>query len=76
MSIAKVQKIQLLAHTDAWLELLASLQEEGLIHIQKTDVTGVGLDAPEMDVSEQDHWLYKLSQAIDYLSQWQEKTLS
>ncbi len=76
MSIAKVQKIQLLAHTDACMELLASLQEEGLIHIQKTDVTGVGLDAPEMDVSEQDHWLYKLSQAIDYLSQWQEKTLS
>lgn len=75
MSIAKVQKIHLLAHTEACMELLASLQEEGLIHIQKTDVAETGLDVPELDVSQQDHWLYKLSQAIDYLSQWQEKTL-
>ncbi len=75
MSIAKVQKIQLLAYTDACMELLAALQEEGLIHIQKTDVDEAGLDVPELDVSEQDHWLYKLKQAIDYLSQWQEKSL-
>ncbi len=75
MSIAKVKKIQLLAHTDACMELLAALQEEGLIHIQKTDVEETGLEYPELDVSEQDHWLYKLKQAIDYLSQWQEKSL-
>ncbi len=75
MSIAKVKKIQLLAHTDARMELLDSLQEEGLIHIQKTDAAESDLAVPDLDVSEQDHWLYKLSQAIDYLSQWQEKTL-
>jgi V/A-type H+-transporting ATPase subunit I len=76
MSVARVKKIQLLAHCEAHMKLLASLQEEGLIHIEKTDVEDSGLDTPVQDVVDLDHWLYKLDQAIDFLSQWQEKSLA
>lgn len=76
MSVARVKKIQLLAHCEAHMKLLASLQEEGLIHIEKTDVEDGGLDTSVQDVVDLDHWLYKLDQAIDFLSQWQEKSLA
>jgi len=75
MSVARVKKIQLLAHSEAHMDLLASLQEEGFLHIEKTDVEDGGLEAPVQDVTELDHWLYKLYQAIAFLSPWQEKSL-
>jgi len=76
MSVARVKKIQLLAHCEAHMELLASLQEEGLIHIEKTDVEDSGLESPVEEVADLDHWLYKLNHAIGFLSQWQEKSLA
>ena len=75
MSVARVKKIQLLAHSEAHMDLLASLQEEGCLHIEKTEVEDTGLEAPAQDVSDLDHQLYKLSQAIAFLSTWQEKSL-
>jgi V/A-type H+-transporting ATPase subunit I len=75
MSIARLKKVQLLAHSGAHQELLFSLQEEGLIHIERTDVEESGMDAAETEVSDLDHWIYKLDQAIDFLAPWQERTL-
>ncbi len=76
MSVARVKKIQLLAHSEAHSDLLASLQEEGLIHIEKTEVETSGLESEAQDCSDLDHWLYKLDQAIAFLSQWREKSLA
>ena len=75
MSVARVKKIQLLAHSEAHMDLLASLQEEGCLHLEKTELEDTGLEAPAQDVSDLDHQLYKLSQAIAFLSTWQEKSL-
>jgi V/A-type H+-transporting ATPase subunit I len=76
MSVARVKRLQLLAHSEANSEMLASLQEEGLIHIEKTAVEDAGLESPAQDCSDLDHWLYKLDQAIAFLSQWREKSLA
>lgn len=75
MSIAPLKKVQLLAHSEAYGDLLASLQEEGLIHIERTDVDSTGLDAAAPETSDLEHWIYKLGQAIDFLSPWQERSL-
>ncbi len=75
MSVSKVKRIQLLAHIASSDELLAVLQEEGLIHIEEIDIEESGLEALPSEASELDHWLYKLNQAIGILSQWQEKGL-
>ena len=75
MSIAPLKKVQLLAHSEAHEGLLASLQEEGLIHIERTDVEETGTDAAGSETSDLDHWIYKLGQAVDFLAPWQEKSL-
>jgi len=75
MSIAPLYKVQLLAHMDVHRDLLAGLQEEGLVHFQETDVRGSGLQENQNEVSDLDHWIYKLGQAIGFLGQWEEKSL-
>jgi V/A-type H+-transporting ATPase subunit I len=75
MSVARVKKVHLLSHSETHMDLLSSLQEEGFLHIEKTDVEDIGLDTPELDVTELDHRLYQLSQAIAFLSPWQERSL-
>ncbi len=75
MSISRVKRIQLLAHIASSDELLAALQEEGIIHIDRIDKDESGLEALPTEASELDHWLYKVDRAIGILSQWQEKGL-
>jgi V/A-type H+-transporting ATPase subunit I len=75
MSVSKVKRIQLLTHIASSDALLAELQEEGLIHIDKIDIEESGLQALPTEAAELDHWLYKLNQAIGILSQWQVKGL-
>ncbi len=76
MAIAKVEKVQLIAHSSLKEELLSLLQEEGLIHMEPVDFSEWGLGSSSEDDSHIDHFLYKLSQAIEYLSQWEERSLA
>ncbi len=73
MAIAEVQKIQILAHRDAKMEVLSSLQEEGSIHIESADFDELELSSAIPDISQLEHSLHRLSHALSYLSRWEEK---
>ena len=73
MAIAEVQKIQILAHRGAKMEILSSLQEEGLVQLESANSEELELLSPSPDVSGLDHRLHRLSRVLDYLSHWEEK---
>ena len=73
MALAEVQKVQILAYSEMKMELLSSLQEEGFIQIESANFEELGLKNSLPEVSHVDHLLHRLSQAIDYLSRWEEK---
>jgi V/A-type H+-transporting ATPase subunit I len=75
MSVADVQKVQIVAHAGLKKPFIDSLQEEGLLHIQKVDLESLGLSTPFSDVTNVEHQLHRLSHALDYLSRWEEKGL-
>ena len=72
MSIAQVQKVQVVAHSGVKMGILSALQEEGLVQVEKTDFEGLGLNSPSVDVYQLEHNLYRLSHALDYLTRWEE----
>ncbi|MFW6131039.1 MAG: V-type ATP synthase subunit I [Candidatus Aminicenantaceae bacterium] len=76
MAIAEVQKVKILTSIEKEEEFLSSLQNEGLIEIEKTDTSELGLKTPEPDTSQYDHTIYRLSHALNYLSEWEEKSFS
>ena len=72
MSLAEVQKIQIIAHAGMKMDFLSSLQEEGLVQIEKTNFEELELASTQPDVSHLDHQLFRLSHCLNYLSQWEE----
>ncbi len=73
MAIAEVQKVRILAHSGLKHNVLSSLQEEGILQIEKVDYTNLELNNPSEEISHLDHLLHRLSHALDYLSRWEEK---
>lgn len=73
MSIADVQRVHVVAHSGLKTAFLTSLQEEGLLQIEKADFASLGLRAPFAEVAPIEHQLHRLSHALDYLSRWEEK---
>ena len=80
MAIAKLKRVQILAHTDLKQDLLASLQEEGFIHIDACDCAEMGLAAPAPasahDRDDLDHTIFRLSQALEFLEQFGDRRRS
>lgn len=73
MALAEVQKVQILAHTSLKMELLSSLQEEGLIQLERANFEELDISVPSHEISQMGSHLHRLSHALDYLSQWEEK---
>lgn len=73
MAIAEVRKVQIIAHSSVKMDLLSSLQEEGLIQLERTDLEEVDLRSSTTEISQIDHQLYRLSHALGYLSHWDDK---
>lgn len=76
MAIAKITKVQIIAHLGLKMEILSALQEEGLVHIEETNFEELGLSSSTPDVAELDHRLYKLAHAIYFLSQWEVRSFA
>lgn len=76
MAIAPVKKVQLLGHSNLKPDLLSTLQEAGLMHLDENAGESVGLSSSAADVSGLDHRLFKLKHAIDFLSQWSERSFA
>lgn len=73
MAIATVQKVQILAHGSLKMEILSSLQEEGLIQIERANFEELELKNTSPEVSAIERRLHRLSHALAYLSRWEEK---
>jgi len=76
MSVAPVQKVHIVAHSGLKKEFINSLQEEGILQIEKADFETLGLSTPFADVTAIEHQLHRLSHALSYLTQWEEKGLT
>ena len=76
MAVAEVQKVQIIGHSPIKMEFLSSLQEQGLIQIERADFDGLGLNAPNKEESKIDHRLFQLSHVIEFLSKWKERGLA
>jgi V/A-type H+-transporting ATPase subunit I len=76
MSVADVQKVHIVAHVGLKKSFIDSLQEEGFLQIEKADLETLGLSTPFTEVTTVEHQLHRLSHALDYLSQWEEKGLA
>lgn len=73
MAIAEIQKVQILAPSNLRMDVLSSLQEEGLIQLEKTNIEELELKSSAAEVSALEHRLHRLSHALAYLSHWEEK---
>lgn len=73
MAIAEVQKIQLIAPSEAKMDILSSIQEEGFIQIESFDFADLGLKSNSLGVAPLEHLLHRLSHALTYLSLWEDK---
>jgi V/A-type H+-transporting ATPase subunit I len=73
MAIAEVQKVQILAHAGVKMEILSTLQEEGLVQLERANFEELELESPSPEVSHLEHRLHRLSYALSYLSHWEEK---
>lgn len=76
MSVADVQKVHIVAHSGLKKTFINSLQEEGLLQIEKADAEKLGLSTPFTEVTSIEHQLHRVTHALDYLSQWEEKGLA
>jgi V/A-type H+-transporting ATPase subunit I len=75
MAIAEVRKVQIVAHGSVMMGILSSLQEEGLIHLERTSTEGPGVKPSPLEVSELEHRLHRLSSALEVLSHQVEKNI-
>ncbi|MFB0564993.1 MAG: V-type ATP synthase subunit I [Candidatus Aminicenantaceae bacterium] len=73
MALAEVDKVQIIGHAEVKMELLSSLQEAGLIQLEETNFEDLELDSSSPEVTNLEHTLFRLNQAIDYFSQWEDK---
>jgi len=76
MAVADVQKVEIVAYSGFKMDLMSSLQEEGLVQIDSVDCEELGLSGSGADLSDLDHRLHHISNALDYLSDFEEKKLS
>jgi len=76
MAIAEINKVQIIGNANIKMDVLSSLQEEGIIQIEKTDYDALGLNTPFLEDTKLDHRLFQLSHTIDFLSQGEKKGLA
>jgi V/A-type H+-transporting ATPase subunit I len=76
MAVAAIQKVQIIAHSGMKKDVLFSLQKEGLVQIERTDLENLGLSTPFTEITQLEHALHRLSHVLAYLSRWEEKGLA
>jgi len=76
MALAEVQKVQILAHSGIKMDILSSLQEEGIIQIEKTDLEELALSASSPEITSMEQEIQRISRALDYTEPWADKGLA
>ncbi len=73
MAIAEVQKVQILAHAGVKMKVLSTLQDEGLVQLERANCEELDLESSLPEVSHLEHRVHRLSYALGYLSRWEER---
>jgi len=73
MSVSEIQKVHLVAHAGMKMDVLAAMQEEGIIQIEETKKDELGLSTFSPELSPIEHTLHRLSQSLNFLAERQEK---
>jgi V/A-type H+-transporting ATPase subunit I len=73
MGLAKVEKVQILAHAGVKMALLSALQEAGIVEVEEIDGEAYGLHFSTAELTDLDHLLHRLKHGLDFLSRWEEK---
>jgi len=75
MGLARVEKVEILAHASLRTTLLSLLQKAGIVHLEEVRREEAGLRELEADVSRLDHLLHRLKRCLDFLSRREKKKL-
>jgi V/A-type H+-transporting ATPase subunit I len=73
MGLAKIEKVQILAHAEVKMALLSALQEAGIVEVEEIDGEAYGLHFSTAELTDLDHLLHRLKHGLDFLSRWEEK---
>jgi len=73
MALAEVKKVQFVAHTGVKMELLSSLQEEGLVQLEEANFEEFEFASSTPEVTELEHTIHRLKRALDCFSYWEER---
>jgi V/A-type H+-transporting ATPase subunit I len=69
MALVELQKVQIIAHAGMKMDVLSSLQEEGIVQIEDAQKQKHGFFSDSPDLAKIDHTLYRLSQCLDFLAE-------
>ncbi len=71
MAIAAISKVQIIAYREVKEELLSILQESSLIQLESISEKESWLNTPDFDLAHVEEEIYRISQALQILSQWE-----
>lgn len=76
MGVSDVQRVEIVAHAGVKENLLSSLQEVGMVQIEKAPTEDLGLSDSSVDVTDLDYRLHRLKHALNYLASFDKEKLS
>lgn len=72
MAVALIEKVYVFAHSSRKTELLSSLQEAGVVHLDEVTLEGFGPRPCPADLQDVDRTLSRLKHALDVFADWDE----
>ena len=72
MAVAHIEKVHVFAHSSRKTELLSSLQEAGVVHLDEVTLEGFEFRPCPADLSDADRTLSRLKHALDVFADWDE----
>ncbi len=72
MAVALIEKVHVFAHQSLKTELLSSLQEAGVVHLDEVTLEGFEFRSCPADLSDADRTLSRLENALDVFADWDE----
>jgi len=72
VAVAPIEKVHVFVHRSLKTELLSSLQEEGVVHVEEVKLEGFELRSSPVDLSDADRILSRLEHTLDVFADWDE----
>lgn len=72
MAVALIEKVHVFGHSSRKTELLSSLQEAGVVHLDEVTLEGFEFRSCPADLSDADRSLSRLEHALDVFTDWDE----